>query len=281
MSNNKLEADLVICGGGGAGLSAALTAAEAGINKIVIIEKRDAIGGNTASSFNFFAINSPSQKRMGIKTSGDIFFKTAMSWSHWKTDPKIVRAFIEKSGDTIEWLEKKGLYFDCNPLYINQELVVSHRTKGNGAEVIRVLWENCKKHGVRFLLNTKAGKLITGSDGNIRGLSAESDGEKFFINTNGVIIATGGYGGNRELMKKFFLDYQENMECGGIPTNTGDGLLMAMGIGAATEGLGQMLGGGRTAGTIAACRPQARSASRNNRPAPGGAGIRAQYNLGE
>lgn len=249
MYSHEIDSDLVICGGGGAGLSAALTAAENGMKKITLLEKRDRLGGNTASSFNFFAINSPSQKRAGINTSSNDFFRSSMSWSHWKTNPKIVRAFIEKSGDTIEWLEEKGLIFECNPLYIDQELVVSHRTKGNGAEIIRILRENCKNHEVDFFFNTQAKKIKIGSNGNINGLTAESDKEEFIFNTKAVIISTGGYGGNKELMKRFFLDYEESTECGGIP-NTGDGLLMSMEIGAATEGLGQMLGGGGLPGPL-------------------------------
>jgi len=102
MQKHEIDADLVICGGGGAGLSAALAAAENGKKKIVLLEKRDQIGGNTASSFNFFATNSPAQKRAGINTSSNDFFKSSMSWSHWMTNPKIVRAFIEKSGNTID-----------------------------------------------------------------------------------------------------------------------------------------------------------------------------------
>ena len=136
---NDLKADLVVIGGGGAGLSAAVAAAEKGASKVLVLEKWADVGGNTALSSNFFAVESPAQKRAGIKTSREEFFKMSINWSRWKTNPRIVRAFIEKSGDTIRWLEDKGLYFECYPLYDEQTMLVMHMTEGRGAAIIKVL----------------------------------------------------------------------------------------------------------------------------------------------
>ncbi len=232
----NLQAQIVIIGGGGAGLAAAVAAAENSASNVIVLERRG-IGGNSALAFGIFAAESPVQRRAMIDCRRDDCFKIAMSFAHWRINPRIVRAFIDKSGDTIRWLEEKGLDFDCIPFYPNQVPLTWHVPKGRGAALIKVLAQNCKELGVQLLIYTLAKKILTGAKGNITGILAEKKGEKFRITTKSVIIATGGYGGNKKLLKKYCPDYQGNIKCVGIP-HTGDGLLMSMEVGADTEGLG-------------------------------------------
>jgi fumarate reductase flavoprotein subunit len=194
-------------------------------------------------SVGIFATDSPVQKRMAIEFRRDELFKIAMNWAHWKANPRIVRAFINKSGDTIRWMEEKGLLFECVPFYPNQSPLVWHVTKGRGAAMTKFLTEECRKLGVQLLTRTPAKKIMTDTNGSVTGVLAERNGEEFTVAARSVIIATGGYGGNKELLKKYCQYYRDDMECGGLP-HTGDGLLMAMAIGAATEGLGLLLLGG-------------------------------------
>ena len=236
----NLKADLVVVGGGGAGLAAAMAAAEKGAS-VIVLEKRG-LGGNSALAFGIFAAESPAQKRAMIDCRRDDCFKMAMDYAHWRINPRIVRAFIDKSGDTIRWLEEKGLEFDCLRYYTNQ-VPTWHVPKGGGAEIIKVLAQNGKDLGVQLLTRTPAKKILTGSKGNITGVLAGTKGEEFTITTKSVIIATGGFGGNKKLLKKYCPDYRDNMVCGGVP-NTGDGLVMATEIGAATEGLGILMKSG-------------------------------------
>jgi fumarate reductase flavoprotein subunit len=237
----NLKADLVIIGGGGGGLAAAVAAAEIGVGKIIVLEKRGAVGGNTALSVGPFGADSPVQKKAAIEFQLDDLFKIAMNWAHWKINPRIVRAFIDKSGDTIRWLEEKGLRFRCMALYPNQFPPVWHLPEGgSGSDIIKVLSGECKRMGVEVLTSAPAKKIMTGPDGRIAGILGERKGEAFTITTKSVIIASGGYGGNKELLKKYCPNYRDNMKCDGLP-HTGDGLLMAMEIGAATEGLGLLL----------------------------------------
>ena len=111
-SNSKhIETDVVIVGAGGAGLTAAVTAAEKGAN-VIVIEKRRKPGGTSAMAGGLFAAESPVQKRLRCDVSKDEIFKLHMEFTHWKTNPRVVRAFIDKSGDTIQWLEDKGVVFE-------------------------------------------------------------------------------------------------------------------------------------------------------------------------
>lgn len=240
---DNLNADIVVIGGGGAGLAAALAAAEEGASKVIVLEKLGSPGGNTALSVGLFAADSPAQKRVAIEYKRDELFKIAMNWAHWKVNPRIVRAFIDKSGDTIRWMEAKGLHFDCVPFYPNQSPLVWHVTKELGAGMAKFLAAEAKKRGVQLLTRTPAKQILTDNKGRLTGVLAEREGKGLTITAKSVIIATGGYGGNKELLKKYCPHYHDDMTCGGLPL-TGDGLLMAMEIGAATEGLGLMLLGG-------------------------------------
>lgn len=242
-SKKDLVADVTVVGGGGAGLAAALAAAEKGAN-VVVLEKH-AFGGNSALAWGIFAAESPVQKRAMIDCSRDYCFKTAMNFAHWRINPRIVRALIDKSGDTIRWLEEKGLEFTCVPFYPNQ-IPTYHVPKGRGAALVKILIQKCGELGVQLLANTPAKKVLTSPKGEVTGVLAEQKGEELKIACQSVVIATGGYAGNKELLEKYCPNYRADMERVGLP-HKGDGLLMAIEAGAATEGLGAMLMGGPAA----------------------------------
>jgi fumarate reductase flavoprotein subunit len=152
----NLSAEIVIIGGGGAGLAAAVAAAEQGAENIIVLEKRGATGGNTALSSGLFAAESQAQKRAAIDARREVFFKILVEFAHWKVNPRLVRAFIDKSADTIRWLEEKGLFFDVFPMYPNQ-IATWHQARGNrGAEMMKVLAEQCRNSGVKVLTSTAA-----------------------------------------------------------------------------------------------------------------------------
>jgi fumarate reductase flavoprotein subunit len=243
----NLKADIVIVGGGGAGLAAALAAAESGSKNVVVLEKRGTTGGTSAMASGIFAADSPAQKRQAIIARKDDLFQQAMSFTHLTVNPRIVRSFINRSADTVRWLEEKGLYFFCVPHSPIDDPLTWHVPKGNGAEIMQALAGECKNRGVEIVLYGYARKLLTGPKGNLTGVIVERDGERFTIETKSAVIATGGFGGNKELLKKFCPKYRENMRLSGLP-NQGDGLLMVTDIGAATEGLGTLMIGGPFAG---------------------------------
>lgn len=240
----ELQAELVVVGGGGAGLAAAVTAAEKGAS-VIVLEKRGAVGGNSARAVGPFAADSPAQKRAHVVAHSDDLFKIAMNWAHWRVNPRIVRAYFDRSGDTVRWFEEKGLRFQLVALWPGQNPLVWHTTEGRGAELIKVLSDECKRLGVQVLVDTPARKILTGARGEVTGVLAEKEGEPLKITAKCVFIGTGGYGGNRELLRRYSTYYNDNMDCIGFP-HMGDGLMMATEIGAATEGLGILQLGGPT-----------------------------------
>jgi fumarate reductase flavoprotein subunit len=235
----NLQSEIVIVGGGGAGLAAAVAAAEKGA-RVILLEKKGAPGGNSALATGLFAAESPVQKRMLIDARRDDLFKTAMNYAHWRIEPRIVRAFIDKSGDTVRWLEEKGVNLDrVQPQYPNQVPCVWHVVDGWGARLVKLLAKAYKDLGGRILCHSTAKRILTGSKGNVTGVLVSTKTGELKILAKSIILATGGYGGNKELLKKYCPDYHENIYLEGVPT-MGDGLLMAIEIGAATEGLGNL-----------------------------------------
>ena len=90
-----------------------------------------------------FAAESPVQKRLGLDVRKDDIFKKAMDYAHWKINPRLIRALVNKSGDTIRWLEEKGVEFEkVSPIYPSNVPLTFHVTRGSGktgAAVVRAI----------------------------------------------------------------------------------------------------------------------------------------------
>jgi fumarate reductase flavoprotein subunit len=242
--DSKMEADIVIIGAGGAGLPAALTAYERG-SHAVVLEKRGIVGGNALMAEGFFAAESPAQKRLLIDAKRDVLFKMALDYAHYKVDPRILRVFINRSGDTVRWIEEKGIRFDrIAPFYPNQVPLVWHIVEGHGATLIKIFEKECKEKGIPILGKTRAKKLLIDEKGRVRGVKAEGEEGGIEIEAKSVIIATGGYASNRNLLEKYCPKHLKMLKEEGLPGMDGDGLMMAMELGADTIGLGnlQMVG---------------------------------------
>jgi fumarate reductase flavoprotein subunit len=235
-----LQADVVVIGGGGAGMAAAITAMEKGCTSVIVLEKAKSPGGSTALAHDIFGIESPVQERAWFDTSKDDMFKFHMEWTHWTVDPRIVRAFIDKSGDTIRWLEEMGQRFELRMMYPNQSPWVRHALLGRGVELCKLLRKNTEDRGARLLTGTRATKILLDEHGQVSGVVAESKDGEVSIQAKTVIITTGGYGNNRELLRRYYPHYKETITYDGPRSNTGDGLALATDVGADLVGLGSM-----------------------------------------
>jgi fumarate reductase flavoprotein subunit len=236
-----LKANIVIIGSGG-GLAAAAAAAEMGVTGIVVLEKQKILGGHSNWAQALYACESPLHREAQILDDRDENFKGAIRHAHWaRVEPRLVRAYLNKSGDTIRWFREKGVNFDLKVHYINQTFGTGHfplkgkgPEYGRGAELIKVLTRECQELGVEIFTGTRAKKIIRGNKGEVTGVAAEKSGQEFTIKTKSVIIATGGFAGNKELLKKYCPDYSEGMHVRELSEHhTGDGLIMAAEAGAA------------------------------------------------
>jgi fumarate reductase flavoprotein subunit len=240
LTQETIDTEILVMGGGGSGLAAALAAAEKGA-RVLVIEKRRTPGGNSLRPRGIFAAESHLQKQKKIDALREELIKTAMGYTHWQIDPRIIRAFIYKSADTIRWLEEKGVEFDDVAHWLpNQVPRVFHSIHGTGVKLIKLLVKRCGDLGVRLVYGTAGKKIEINENGHITGALAAIGKRDLKITASSIVIATGGYAGNNDLLRRYYADYTETLYVVGLP-HMGDGLLMATEAGAATEGLGTLL----------------------------------------
>jgi fumarate reductase flavoprotein subunit len=228
------KVDVVVVGGGLAGLTAAVSAAEKGA-KVVLLEKSAALGGNSLLATGIIYVGGTRlQKEAGIQDSPDAFYKDAMAASKDRRDPVQTRLIADMGGPMVDWLIGLGIEFDkkVTPV-MGSSIPRAHSTVGNAPAQINGLAAAAKKKGVRILLETRATKLIEGKGGAIAGIEATRRNRTLRFDAPAVILATGGFYGNPSLVKKF-TPSQEGGIYVGHPADTGDGLVMAMDKGADT-----------------------------------------------
>ena len=139
------EADVVVVGAGGAGLAAAIEAANAGAS-VLLLEKASAVGGDSALSDGILGgWGTKLAKEQGIDADADDVYRWFTRHPEWygPKDPAIARVLADKSGETIDWLQEMGVPFlkEVGPLFGYTELPVIHHVDGKGAEMVRVLAE--------------------------------------------------------------------------------------------------------------------------------------------
>jgi fumarate reductase flavoprotein subunit len=232
-ADQTYTADIVVIGAGASGTAAAWAAAEKGF-KVVTLEKAAAVGGTGKFSEGIFAVESKMQHDWNYALTKDEAFQKIMNYGHWRGNAKMVRAFVNKSADTIDWMQKNGVVFE--KLFSNYPngLYTWHIYKGRGAGWINLFQQKYKEKGQTLLLNTWGTKLIT-DNGRVTGVEATNKaGDKITVNAKATIIATGGFFANREMAKKYlrFPDADGLAQTG----KTGDGIRMAWDVGGGKEG---------------------------------------------
>lgn len=240
----KITADVVIVGGGGAGLPAAITARKNGAERVIVLEKAEELGGNARMAHALFAVDSRAQLEQGIHYSADEMFSDRMDESEWTIDPKLTRELIDRSKEVIQWLENRDLMCDYvfamsgsesfenspdAPKVFHCLNAPTDRERALGPVMIPKLERECRELGVTILTGIAGKRLILDDNGRISGLTAERGGEELEIDTQCVIIAAGGFAENSELLNRY-MDIPVKpgeMFSNGLPQMTGDGHLMA------------------------------------------------------
>jgi fumarate reductase flavoprotein subunit len=228
------EADLVVIAAGTAGLPAAVTAAEGGAS-VIVLEKRSFVGGAGNVGSMIIGVNSRLSKSLGITLTSAELFKIHMDYTHWRADARLVKAFYDNTGPTIDWLEKQGVEFSgIMGAHGRSQYPVTHGITGGTHILIRTLEDRAKEMGVEILLNTAAQKILK-EKGRITGVIARNvKGEEVKIKAKAVVVATGGFGANKEMVREYTgYDLGKDIFSFRISGITGDGLRMAWEAGAA------------------------------------------------
>lgn len=225
--------DVVVVGAGGAGLAAALTAAQNGTD-VVVLEKMAMVGGaSSMAGGGTNATGSQWQQSYGIEDSPEAYFMDIMENGHFFSDARTLWLYANTQGAAFDWLVAE----DGAALpYVNSQPSPSAehtygRTfspEGGGAGVVSALQQKVTDLGVEILLETPAQELMV-TDGTVTGVKAlAADGTPYEITANSVILATGGYGANTDMLPETVT----SLPYAGAVSATGDGLNMATAIGA-------------------------------------------------
>lgn len=237
-ADKTYDADVVVVGAGAGGTVAAVSAVEGGL-KTIMIEKNAFPGGAGLFMEGSFGVQTPYTKAKGMKWTTTDAFNAMASYHHWRINAPLVKAFVELSGDTIQWVEDHGVKW--------KEVKTAWRDKAEqtwhiypyAGSLPKTMVELFKKEGGTLLLNTPGEKLIT-KDGKVTGVIAKDTktGEKVTINAKNVILATGGYSFNAKMVKDLT---GIEMTPVGTPGRTGDGINMAFEVGAVGDYIGPMM----------------------------------------
>lgn len=240
----NIQTDVAIIGSGAAGMAAALTIAEAGA-KAFVFEKRSAPGGTSnLPRGGIFAVESKYQLEKKYPFSREDVFESFMKFTHCRSHTGLLRAFIYKTADTIDWLEKQGIEFNELPPpvpHLPGGYATGHPIKGNGVALMKTLRERAKEKGIAVHLNTAADKIII-ENNRVSGVSVTTRSEKVRVNSSAVVVATGGFSSNKKMIKKYTgFDLEKNLFPLFDLDMTGDGIKMAWEAGAVSDGIGPQL----------------------------------------
>lgn len=231
----KLNYDVVVVGAGGAGMTAALTAQAEGAS-VAIIDKVGAIGGNTLfSSSGMNASETKFEKEQGIEDSNLKFAEETIKGGHDKNDRALVEFMANNSAAAIDWLDSIGIRLDNLTQTGGMSVKRCHRpTDGSavGSVLVKGLKENCDKAGISILTDMKATELIKDGE-SVVGVKAlaKKDGKEYELKAKAIILATGGFAANSDMVVKYQPEYK-GMVTTNPDTSTGDGMIMAEKAGA-------------------------------------------------
>jgi len=234
------DADVVVVAGGPAGLAAANAAAENGV-KVVLLEKANVTGGAGNMGMGPFGVGTRLQRKRMVGLTTEEAFDKFMAYTHWRVDAGLVRDYIEKSASTIEWLQEMGVQFADVARYFPGSEATWHMVKppsGNpgprsASIMYKLMTQRAEELGVEILLETPAKKIIM-ENGRAAGVMAvNKSGEEVKVTAKAVIIATGGFGDNPQMIREYLgYEWGKDLFSFRIPGLVGDGIRMAWEVGA-------------------------------------------------
>ena len=239
--------DVIVIGGGGAGLAAAIEALDAGAH-VLVCEKAQRIGGSTANSGGvIMAAGSDVQRERGVEDSVDALFEHYMTHNKYLVEAGLARTLCEGGQETLDWLRGFGVRFDPDALYVtgveNPATPRGHPAEGNGHAIMVALENAAMSRGLEVAVNTRVAGVLRDEGGHVEGIFA--DGVK--VTASSVVVTTGGFGNDFELLESWFPNAARHGQDWhfyvGIDENTGDGHRLAQAAGAAIvgQGFGQAL----------------------------------------
>lgn len=236
--------DVVVIGAGGAGFSAAIEAKNAGAN-VVLLEKMPAVGGNSLiSGAEMNAARNWVQPKLGIlDDSAERHAADTFKGGDKKGDMKVINVMTANALDAAKWCrDYLGVRFEDDNLFFfgghsrKRALIPVGHT---GTEFIAKFQAKADELGIPVITDMKAEELIKDKTGRVVGVKATSHGATYTFNAKGgVVLATGGFGANKAMVKKYNPKIDERFKTTDAPGTTGEALYMAKRAGAQLVNMG-------------------------------------------
>lgn len=207
---NPLEVDVVIIGGGGAGIPAAIEVARAGAQAIVL-EQAESLGGTAAISGGGCCIaGTPLQKARGIEDTPDLAFEDWVKWGQGAADEAWARFYIEHTlHDLYHWAESCGVRWVDMKFQEGNRALRWHRPENNGLGLMTALIKTAESlPDIKFMTSTSAGKLLN-QNGRVCGVTATKNNQTFEIHSKTVVVATGGFNSNLDMVLEYRPEFKK------------------------------------------------------------------------
>ncbi|HAU8264380.1 TPA: flavocytochrome c [Kluyvera intermedia] len=234
--------DVVVVGSGGAGLAAAIQAHDEGA-RVLIVEKMPTFGGNTIkASAGMNAAETRFQRVKGIEDSKELFYQETLKGGQNRNNPELLRCFVEHAPQAIEWLANRGIMLNDITTTGGMSIDRTHRPKDGsavGGYLISGLVRNVTRRGIDVMLDTSVEEILC-EQGKVSAVRLINDeNETLTVAVKSVIVATGGFSANSEMVVKYRPDL-----AGFVTTNhkgaTGGGIALLQHIGADTVDMGEI-----------------------------------------
>jgi fumarate reductase flavoprotein subunit len=229
--SETLNADIVVIGSGSTGTAAAVRAAELGA-KVILVEKssESAYGGSSNLTSGLFGLGTSVQKELGIiPPSEQEYFKKSMEYHHGSFNANLFRHFMSNSAQTIEWYRSLGVEFAGIVLDVFH---IYKTESGETREALQYLKMKAEEFGVQFEFETTVTEIRLEKD-KVSGVIARRDNDDIIaIDAPVVIIGTGGFAANAEMLEEFTQYNYKMFTDVGYPGRNGDGIAMGRALGA-------------------------------------------------
>ncbi|MFK4943074.1 flavocytochrome c [Lactococcus garvieae] len=233
-SSLKKSYDVIIVGSGGAGMTAAIEAKDAGMNP-VILEKMPMAGGNTSkASAGLNASETSVEKAQGITDSNDKFYEETLKGGGGTNDKELLRYFVDHSAAAVDWLAQNDIVLDNLTTTGGMSVSRTHRPHDGsavGAYLVKGLEENISKRDIPVFVNSDVTK-INEKDGKVLGVEVKIEGETKQVDSKAVVVTTGGFGANQNMIAKYRPDLKDYVTTNAAGS-TGDGIEMISALGGA------------------------------------------------
>lgn len=233
-SSLKKSYDVIIVGSGGAGMTAAIEAKDAGMNP-VILEKMPMAGGNTSkASAGLNASETSVEKAQGVTDSNDKFYEETLKGGGGTNDKELLRYFVDHSAAAVDWLAQNDIVLDNLTTTGGMSVSRTHRPHDGsavGAYLVKGLEENISKRDIPVFVNCDVTK-INEKDGKVSGVEVKIEGETKQVDSKAVVVTTGGFGANQKMIAKYRPDLKDYVTTNAAGS-TGDGIEMISALGGA------------------------------------------------